>query len=106
MAFNNGNSFHLAALLWRDNKLVRIGINGRSGNRFRRYYRDGSVAFCSHAETDAMLRAEPGDLLEVIRWNARGQRAMAKPCRYCQKLIRRLGVRVRYTNYQGKWEYL
>ena len=107
MALANGQSFHLAALLWRRGKLVRIGINGRVNRSFKRYYGSGSTCSESHAEMDALLYAEPGDYLEVIRWSAKGERTMAKPCRFCQAWIKRIPLsRVRYTNAKGEWEYL
>lgn len=107
MALSNGQDFHLAALLWRDNKLIRIGINGiRSSPSFRRYYSDGDIAECSHAEMDALQFYKYGDRLEVLRWTKNGNLAMAKPCRYCMKRIKHLDVKVRYTNSKGNWETL
>ena len=107
MALANGQDFHLAALLWRDNKLIRIGINGiRSSSSFRRFYSDGDMADCSHAEMDALQFYKPGDRLEVFRWTKNGKLALAKPCKYCMKRIKRLKVKVRYTNSKGEWESL
>lgn len=108
MALNNDDPFHLAALLWRRGKLIRIGINGREGKVFQRFYSkgtDGQRAYCAHAEMDALLHAKPGDRLEVIRWLKDGTVANAKPCRFCMSWIRRSQISsVRYTNYLGQWE--
>lgn len=106
MALNNGHQFHLAALLWRRGKLIRIGINSdRSNPSFTRFYEDGTSS-CTHAEMDALEVARPGDYLEVIRWKKNGKIAMAKPCEYCQLRIRRLDINVRYTDEHGKWARL
>lgn len=105
MAMNNGHIFHLAALLWRRGKLIRIGVNSsRSHSSQLRHY-DSHSDNSRHAENDALAYAKPGDYLEVIRWRADGSIACAKPCRHCEIRIKRLGVRVRYTNYLGEWEY-
>lgn len=107
MALNNGHDFHLAALLWRRGKLIRIGINSdRIDPANIRYFEDGDNACCTHAEMDALSVARPGDYLEVMRWKANGKKAMAKPCDYCQMRIRRLDINVRYTDEQGKWARL
>lgn len=107
---NNEADYHLAAILWRRNKLITIGVNStKHSNRFIRYFnKNGNIehAFCNHAEMLALINAREGDLLEVLRWRANGTLAMAKPCSYCQKRIEQIGVRVRYTNDEGKWERL
>lgn len=112
MAMNNDQPFHLAALLWRGkNKLIRIGINSARGRReWVRFYSgvttNSDRAYCSHAEMDAIQDARPGDVLEVIRWTKDGQVTMAKPCVHCRNRIKRLGLKVRFTNYSGEWEML
>lgn len=105
MAMNNQCSFHLAALLWRRGKLIRIGINSRKKNpSFSRYYPDGDHALEAHAEMDALLVARPGDYLEVMRWRKDGVLALAKPCKHCMLRIRRLEINVRYTDSNGIWQ--
>ena len=109
MAMNNGDAlFHLAALLWRKNKLIRIGINSKRHRPefIRHYSKSPPSCMSAHAEMDAMLSAEPGDTLYVIRWLKSGQIAMAKPCKYCQQRIKRLKLKVFYTNEKGEWERL
>lgn len=107
MALNNGQQYHLAALLWRRGKLLRIGINSdKTDPSFTRYFTDGEAACCTHAEMDALTVARPGDYLEVMRWKTNGKLAMACPCEYCQIRIRRLDINVRYTDEQGKWAWL
>jgi hypothetical protein len=107
MALNNGQEYHLAALLWRRGKLLRIGINSnRADPSHTRYFEDGDSACCTHAEMDALCVARPGDYLEVMRWKPNGKLAMAKPCEYCQLRIRRLDINVRYTDENGNWARL
>lgn len=102
MALNNDCPFHLAALLWRRGKLIRIGINSRKKSpSFSRYYADGDHANEAHAEMDALLVAKPGDYLEVMRWRKDGVLALAKPCKYCMLRIRRLEINARYTDSNG-----
>ncbi len=81
-------------------------MNGRVSKKFWRRYPDGSTAACSHAETDALLEALPGDRLFVVRWSKDGQRKIAKPCRRCEKAIRKAGVICRYTDENGNWRWL
>ena len=104
-AGGNGHPLHLAAGLYRRGRLVTIGVNGRNGKPFRRWYVNGE-AFCSHAETAALLSARRGDHLDVARFTLDGQVRMAKPCRRCEKKIRRLGVLCRYTDNDGCWRIL
>lgn len=108
MAMNNFEPFHLAALLYRNNKLVRIGINGaRHRPEFMRFYSNKrNKAYSCHAEMDAILMAKPGDRLEVMRWLANGSLANARPCVHCRRRIKRLGLIVNFTNKNGEWERL
>ena len=111
MALANGEDFHLAALLWRRGRLVRIGINGRESKLFQRFYSGKSQelqqrAYCAHAEMQALLVAQEGDYLEVLRWTKDGKLAHSKPCRFCKKWIKRTKVQARFINQMGEWEKL
>lgn len=106
-ALRNGRVYHLAAILRRKGKVVKVGVNSsKTHPRFTRMYPDGSVASHMHAEMDALRFAQPGDTLEVMRFKKCGHEyAMAKPCPYCMKHIRESGIRrIRYTNPEGEWE--
>jgi len=107
MARCNGEDFHIAAFLYRNGKLIRIGINGsKCSPRFVRHYKNG-IAYSAHAEMDALSVAKPGDTLIVIRWLKNGERVMAKPCRFCQSKIKQAKLSsVKYTNIEGKFEIL
>lgn len=108
MAMANNGSFHIAALLYRRNKLIRIGINGsKESPEFLRYFSDGTKVYCAHAEMEALQVAKPGDKLIVMRWRKDGTIAIAKPCKYCQQHIKRKKIStVKYTNRQGNFSIL
>lgn len=108
-ALNNGRVYHLAAILRRKGKVVRVGVNsGKTHPRFKRKYEDGTWAAHMHAEMDVLRFAEPGDELEVMRWKKSDNTfAMAKPCRYCMEHIISSRIsKVLYTNGHGIWQEL
>ena len=105
-ALNNGRVYHLAAILKRGKKVVKIGENTyKTHPRFKRTYPDGTTGSHMHAEMNVLRFAKPGDTIEVIRFLKTGGRAMAKPCQYCMKHIREAGIKeIKYTNPEGEWE--
>jgi len=106
-ALGNGRVYHLAAILRRKGRVVRIGVNSdKTHPRFKRKYEDGTWAAHMHAEMDALRFAEPGDELEVMRWKKSDNTfAMAKPCRHCMEHIISSGIsRVSYTDGGGTWQ--
>ena len=106
LAINNGRTYHLAAILRRNGKVVRIGENTyKTHPRFRRQYADGSWASHMHAEMNVLRFAQPGDEIEVMRFKKCDHVfTMAKPCRFCESEIRKAGIKkVRYTNWSGEW---
>ena len=84
--------------------MIRIGVNSdKTHPAAYREYKNGWAA-CLHAEMDVLRFARPGDTLEVLRISADGI-AMAKPCKFCQKMIEEKGIRkVRYTDPNGEWQ--
>tara|TARA_R110002110_G_scaffold159572_5_gene357450 strand:- start:519 stop:878 length:360 start_codon:yes stop_codon:yes gene_type:complete len=106
-ALNNGQNYHLMAVLWRNGKIVKTGTNSsKTHPRFIRRYSDGSFGACMHAEMNVIRFAKPGDIIQVMRFKKCGEGlAMAKPCTHCMKHIREAGIKyVRYTNPEGAWE--
>ena len=106
-ALGNGRCYHLAAILRRKGRVVRIGINSdKTHPRFKRKYEDGTWAAHMHAEMDVLRFSEPGDELEVMRWRKSDNTfAMAKPCRHCVPHILNAGLsRVTYTDDNGEWQ--
>lgn len=107
-AMNNGQHYHLAAILRRGKSVVRVGVNTHKTHpRFGRRYPDGKQGHCMHAEMNVLRFAKPGDTMEVLRFKKSGGWAMAKPCRHCIKYIEEAGIKkVRYTNCDGDWEII
>ena len=105
-ALNNGRVYHLAAVLKRRNKAIKVGENtSKTHPRFKRTYEDGTTGSHMHAEMNVLRFAKPGDTLEVLRFLKTGGMAMAKPCKHCMEHIKEAGiVEVRYTNENGEWE--
>jgi len=109
MAFNNNRSYHLAAILRRNGRVIKIGENtNKTHPKFTRVYDDGTIASHMHAEMNVLRFAEPGDELEVMRFLKTGPGfAMAKPCDHCMGYIRSAGIKkIRYTNKCGEWEQM
>ena len=109
LALSNGRCYHIAAILWRNGRVVKIGENtGKTHPRFLRQYPDGTWGAHMHAEMNVLRFAEPGDEIEVIRFKkCSHDRTMAKPCGLCMKHLRESGItRIRYTNWLGNWETL
>jgi deoxycytidylate deaminase len=109
LAISNGRTYHVAAILRRNGRVVKIGENtDKTHPRFKRQYEDGSWASHMHAEMNVLRFAKPGDELEVLRFRkCNHERTMAKPCHLCEKEIKKSGIkRVKYTNWNGQWEYL
>ncbi len=108
-ALNNGRLYHLAAILRRNKRVVRIGVNSsKTHPKYKRQYPDGTWGSHMHAEMDVLRFAQPGDELEVMRFKKSGDGlTMAKPCSECQNFIRQSQIRkVRFTNDAGEWEEL
>lgn len=109
LAVNNGRTYHVAAILRRKGRVVKVGENtNKTHPRFKRQYQDGTWASHMHAEMNVLRFAQPGDELEVLRFTkCHHTRTMAKPCALCELEIRKAGIkRVKYTNWDGNWEYL
>lgn len=106
LAINNGRQYHLAAILKRGGKVIRVGVNtDKTHPRFKRQYEDGEWGSHMHAEMNVLRFAQPGDVIEVMRFSKSEELTMAKPCRWCQKFIREAGIKkVLYTNDDGVWE--
>ncbi len=106
LALNNGRTYHVAAILKRNGKVVKIGENtDKTHPRFTRQYDDGTWASHMHAEMNVLRFAKPGDDLEVLRFKkCESGMTMAKPCRFCMSEIKKAGIRkLRYTEWDGSW---
>ena len=108
-AINNGRTYHVAAILRRNGRVVKIGENtNKTHPRFRRQYDDGTWASHMHAEMNVLRFAKPGDEIEVMRFRRCSHKlTMAKPCQTCMSHIIAAGIRtVRYTNWDGTWKQI
>ncbi len=106
-AMNNGRTYHLCAILWRNNTPVKIFANSNKTHpKCGREYKDGTIQHHMHAEMGVVRFAKRGDILEVMRWGRDGETmTMSKPCTYCMLQIKKSGIsKVRYTNWDGVWE--
>ena len=109
LAMNNGRPYHLAAILRRNGRVVKVGENtNKTHPRFKRQYKDGTWGSHMHAEMNVLRFAQPGDEIEVMRFTKCSDHpTMAKPCPICEAEIRKSGIkRVKYTNWDGDWEVL
>ena len=109
LALSNGRTYHVAAILIRNGRVVRVGENtDKTHPRFKRQYEDGSWASHMHAEMNVLRFAKPGDVIEVMRFSkCSHERTMAKPCDICMQHLIKSGIsKVRYTNWEGEWETL
>ena len=107
LALKNGRTYHIAAILKRNGRVIRIGENtDKTHPRFKRQYEDGTWASHMHAEMNVLRFAKPGDEIEVMRFKkCNHEVTMAKPCELCMAEIKRAKIsRVRYTNWDGEWE--
>ena len=107
LALGNGRDYHLAAILRRRGSVVRVGENTyKTHPRFKRQYADGTWGSHMHAEMNVLRFAQPGDVIEVIRFKKCDHtRSMARPCSLCMSYMREAGIsKVRYTNWKGDWE--
>ena len=107
LAISNGRTYHLAAILRRNGRVVKVGENtDKTHPLFKRQYPDGTWASHMHAEMNVLRFAEAGDEIEVMRFTKCGHiRTMAKPCSRCMSYMNAIGIkRVRYTNWDGEWE--
>ena len=107
IALNNSHNYHLAAWAKKGSSII-FGTNSlRASAKFKRVYPDGSEGFHLHAEMDLIRKFKPGEVSEikVIRFARNGTPTMSRPCLYCQKILKKHGVRrVYYTGWDGIWE--
>ena len=109
IATSNGRVYHLAAILRRNGRVVKIGANtDKTHPRFKRQYSDGTWSSHMHAEMNVLRFAQPGDEIEVMRFTkCQHELTMARPCSLCMEEMKKAGIKkVKYTNWSGDWETL
>ena len=106
LAISNGRPYHLAAILKRKGRVIKVGENtNKTHPRFKRQYEDGTWASHMHAEMNVLRFAKPGDTIEVMRFKkCSHERTMAKPCDLCMSEMKKAGIKtIRYTDWDGEW---
>lgn len=64
--------------------------------------RDHGYLGGTHAECDALMKSERGDVLVVIRINRAGELSCAKPCDRCQTVAKEFGIKkILFTDWSG-----
>ena len=108
LALTNGEKYHVACVIWRRNKPVKVCVNSKKTHpKFLRQKTNGAVVSCLHAEMSALRFYQQGDRIEVLRFLKCGSTTMARPCSECQAFLNQYQIKlVRYTNWQGLWEEL
>lgn len=109
LALSNGRTYHIAAILRRNGRVIKIGENtSKTHPRFKRQYDDGTWGSHMHAEMNVLRFAQPGDVLEVMRFKKYDDKlSMAKPCAWCMMAIKAAGIKkIKYTNWHGNWEVM
>ncbi len=93
----------------RGNTIVRLGINNVKTSASKAFIKAGNDSdehVCVtklHAETNAMIWARPGDTLYIYRWNKSGTPKASRPCQFCMRTIKRLGIRrIYYLSNEGE----
>ena len=106
LALNNGQRYHIAAILRRKNKVIEIATNSHKTHpACGRAYADGTMGYSMHAEMSVLRFSKPGDSIEVLRFGKLGNLTMAKPCNNCRRMMKFANIRsVRFTNPDGIWE--
>lgn len=106
---NEASSFKLVSWIQAGKTVISATNNRRNSRMFKRVYPNG-IAFDSHAEMGAIKKALDmgidlkGKTLWVIRFRKDGSIGCSKPCKYCEMLIREVGIKkVYYTQEDGSW---
>lgn len=107
--FLHDSPFHFCAILTYRQRLINVGYN-----YFNRTHAKYGTPFGKiHAEADCLIGVDEeklnGSTMFVARtgFNNRSQIVMAKPCQWCQAMIRRAKIRQVYysvdSNTMGLW---
>ncbi len=95
----------LGALILNKGKIVSTGHNShRKHGRLTRLY--GFKGGC-HAETAAMLRANAGDTIVVVRLLKDGNLTCSKPCERCMAMAKDFGIKkIIFSDWNGALQEL
>lgn len=109
VAFSNPgcSSAKMAAVIKDKKNTISFGLNQTKTHPLQARYGKNKHSICLHAEIDAIRNAPKnsdlrGTSLFVARSLKNGSRALAKPCKGCEKAIKDYGItRVIYTTSEG-----
>ncbi len=104
MAEKSTYKFRVGCVIVRGSRIVGFGWNDGVKTHARSPHPFKSV----HAEFDAVLSARgesvAGCDVYVCRIHADGSFAIAKPCKHCEAMLRKLGVRRVFFSTSAGWE--
>lgn len=98
MALKSTDRFRLGAVLVKKKRILSTGFNQmrKTHTKASRCSADVPWHIGIHAELHACLGVSPKDLIGSELWVARilrnGDRAMARPCKFCTRFLRSVGV--------------
>jgi deoxycytidylate deaminase len=98
----------LGAIIVRDNRVIGKGYNKYSGKIKYFNSKFNMQLWSLHAEMMAILSCDgPFDdaIMYVAGVKSNGNPINCKPCKYCQKIIKSIGIRVIYETKEG-WQGL
>lgn len=100
---SNHHKVQMGCVIVDKNRVIGLGINQMKTNPKSPYpYKT------THCEFDAVLDCErrsiKGASIYIYRENKSGTLANAKPCRYCEYLLRRVGIKRVYFTNNGSYE--
>lgn len=99
----------LAAILVKNGRVMGVGKNTKKSHPLQKRFSNDENKITLHAEIDCIRNALrkhkdeelSGATMYVARVMKNGQRAIAKPCRVCQKALGAYGIdRVFWTEYE------
>ena len=96
----------LGAILVRGGRIIGRGHN-RTSSKSSLFEKKYKIRLWSlHAEMDAILSCDPrGSTLFISGFNSNGNQIVTRPCKYCMKILRAVGVKgVYYTNKEIVYE--
>lgn len=111
-AYEHDHKFHLATVIYKGPRVISVGYN----YRFKTHPKSSTPYHRIHAELDAILNAAEEKLkgasmcIARVGHSGRSKIVMSRPCRYCQSLIAKSGMREVYYTIEdeqvGKWNVI
>ena len=101
MSHKSDHSHKIGGVLVKKNKVLSVGFN-----KCKTHTKSNTVFRSIHCELDCILGAHEEDIvgatIYLYRQNKSGIVAISKPCIWCQKLLKDVGIsKVCYTDHNG-----